>query len=306
MLMATKTTKTKKTAKAETTKGKTTKTTKATNAKATKATKTAKAKATKTTKETKPKTTKTTKAKATTKATKAKTTKTTTTKTTKTTKATKPKTSKAAKTTKTKTTPTTKAKATTTKPKATKTTKTTPKTKTAPKTTKTAKTAKATKTTPKTTTTPKAKTTKPKTTKPSLKKHPIHIITFIDSVKSPSKCAQKTLPDLLDHLLDWSKHMDHGRSYYAYRKERSEKLHQNIDEFWAEIIKTLRLYEIYAWPLSGHPETGKPYRLGVLKTKDTDVIGLCYSPVHDHDGNVLPLDAIEVMIQEKIAQLNTK
>ena len=100
--------------------------------------------------------------------------------------------------------------------------------------------------------------------------------------------------------------MDHGRSYYAYRKERSEKLHQNIDEFWAEIIKTLRLYEIYAWPLSGHPETGKPYRLGVLKTKDTDVIGLCYSPVHDHDGNVLPLDAIEVMIQEKIAQLNTK
>jgi len=100
--------------------------------------------------------------------------------------------------------------------------------------------------------------------------------------------------------------MDNGRSYYAYRKERSEKLHQNIDDFWAEIIKTLRLYEIYAWPLSGHPETGKPYRLGVLKTKDTDVIGLCYSPVHDHDGNVLPLDAIEAMIQEKITQLNTK
>lgn len=100
--------------------------------------------------------------------------------------------------------------------------------------------------------------------------------------------------------------MDNGRSYYAYRKERSRILHQNIDDFWAEIIKTLRLYEIYAWPLSGHPETGKPYRLGVLKTKDTDVIGLCYSPVHDHDGNVLPLDAIEVMIQEKIAQLNTK
>jgi hypothetical protein len=100
--------------------------------------------------------------------------------------------------------------------------------------------------------------------------------------------------------------MDKGRSYYAYRKERSRVLHQNIDDFWAEIIKTLRLYEIYAWPLSGHPETGKPYRLGVLKTKDTDVIGLCYSPVHDHDGNVLPLDTIEVMIQEKITQLNTK
>lgn len=279
--MATKTTKTKKTAKTETTKGKTTKTTKA---KATKATKTAKAKATKTAKETKPKTTKTTKAKATTKATKAKTTKTTTTKTTKTTKATKPKTSKATKTTKTKTTPTTKAKSTTTKPKATK----------------------ATKTTPKTTTTPKAKTTKPTTTKATLKKHPIHIITFIDGIKSPSKCTQKTLSDLLDHLLDWSKHMDNGRSYYAYRKERSEKMHQNIDEFWAEIIKTLRLYEIYAWPLSGHPETGKPYRLGVLKTKDTDVIGLCYSPVHDHDGNVLPLDAIEAMIHDKITQLNNK
>ena len=100
--------------------------------------------------------------------------------------------------------------------------------------------------------------------------------------------------------------MDNGRSYYAYRKERSEKMHQNIDEFWAEIIKTLRLYEIYAWPLSGHPETGKPYRLGVLKTKDTDVIGLCYSPVHDHDGNVLPLDAIEAMIHDKITQLNNK
>jgi hypothetical protein len=100
--------------------------------------------------------------------------------------------------------------------------------------------------------------------------------------------------------------MDNGRSYYAYRKERSRVLHQNIDDFWAEIIKTLRLYEIYAWPLSGHPETGKPYRLGVLKTKDTDVIGLCYSPVHDHDGNVLPLNAIEAMIQEKITQLNTK
>ena len=280
-MMATKTTKTKKTAKAETTKGKTTKTTKTAKTKATKATKTAKAKATKTAKETKPKTTKTTKAKATTKATKAKTTKTTTTKATKTTKTTKPKTSKA---TKTKTTPTTKAKATTTKPKATK----------------------ATKTTPKTTTTPKAKTTKPTTTKATLKKHPIHIITFIDGIKSSSKCAQKTLPDLLDHLLDWSKHMDNGRSYYAYRKERSEKLHQNIDDFWAEIIKTLRLYEIYAWPLSGHPETGKPYRLGVLKTKDTDVIGLCYSPVHDHDGNVLPLDVIETMIQDKITQLNTK
>lgn len=279
--MATKTTKTKKTAKAETTKGKTTKTTKTTKTKATKATKTAKTKATKTAKETKPKTTKTTKAKATTKATKAKTTKTTKTTTTK---ATKPKTSKATKTTKTKTTPTTKAKATTTKPKATKTTKTTPKT----------------------TTTPKAKTTKPTTTKATLKKHPIHIITFIDGIKSPSKCAQKTLPDLLDHLLDWSRQMDNGRSYYAYRKERSRVLHQNIDDFWAEIIKTLRLYEIYAWPLSGHPETGKPYRLGVLKTKDTDVVGLCYSSVHDHDGNVLPLDAIETMIQDKIAQLNTK
>ena len=275
-----------------------------TTTKTAKATK-AKPKATKTTKATTA--TKTTKAKATTKATKAKTTKTTKTTTTK---ATKPKTSKATKTTKTKTTPTTKAKATTTKPKATKTTKTTPKTKTAPKTTKTAKTANATKTTPKTTPkttiTPKAKTTKPTTTKATLKKHPIHIITFIDGIKSPSKCAQKTLPDLLDHLLDWSKQMDNGRSYYAYRKERSEKLHQNIDDFWAEIIKTLRLYEIYAWPLSGHPETGKPYRLGVLKTKDTDVIGLCYSPVHDHDGNVLPLDAIEAMIQEKITQLNTK
>ena len=285
--MATKTTKAKKTTKAETTKGKTTKTTKATKAKATKATKTAKAKATKTAKETKPKTTKTTKAKATTKATKAKTTKTTKTTTIKATKTTK---------------------ATTTKPKATKTTKTTPKTKTAPKTTTKAKTT-TTKTTPKTTpkttkatpTTPKAKTTKA-----TLKKHPIHIITFIDGIKSPSKCAQKTLPDLLDHLLDWSKHMDNGRSYYAYRKERSEKLHQNIDDFWAEIIKTLRLYEIYAWPLSGHPETGKPYRLGVLKTKDTDVIGLCYSSVHDHDGNVLPLDVIETMIQNKITQLNTK
>jgi len=100
--------------------------------------------------------------------------------------------------------------------------------------------------------------------------------------------------------------MDNGRSYYAYRKERSRVLHQNIDDFWAEIIKTLRLYEIYAWPLSGHPETGKPYRLGVLKTKDTDVVGLCYSSVHDHDGNVLPLDAIETMIQDKITQLNTK
>ena len=301
--MATKTTtKTKKTTKAETTKGKTTKTTKTAKTKATKATKTAKAKATKTAKETKPKTTKTTKAKATTKTTKAKTTKTTKTTTTKTTKTTKPKTSKATKTTKTKTT--TKAKATTTKPKATKTTKTAPKTTTKAKTTTTKTTPKTTpKTTKATPTTPKAKTTKPTT---SLKKHPIHIITFIDGIKSPSKCAQKNLPDLLDHLLDWSKQMDNGRSYYAYRKERSEKLHQNIDEFWAEIIKTLRLYEIYAWPLSGHPETGKPYRLGVLKTKDTDVVGLCHSPVHDHDGNVLPLDAIETMIQEKITQLNTK
>ena len=275
--MATKTT--TKTAKATKAKPKATKTTKTTNA--TTATKTTKAKTTKTTKTTKAKTTtKTTNTKATTKATKAKTTKTTKTTTTKATKATKPKTSKATKTTKTKTTP--KAKATTTKPKATKTTKTTPKT---------------TKTTPKTTkTTPKA----------TLKKHPIHIITFIDGIKSPSKCAQKNLPDLLDHLLDWSKHMDNGRSYYAYRKERSEKLHQNIDEFWAEIIKTLRLYEIYAWPLSGHPETGKPYRLGVLKTKDTNVIGLCYSSVHGHDGNVLPVDDIENMIQNKIASLNTK
>jgi len=100
--------------------------------------------------------------------------------------------------------------------------------------------------------------------------------------------------------------MDHGRSYYEYRKERSRILHQNIDDFWTEIVKTLRLYEVYAWPLSGHPKTGKPYRLGVLKTKDTDVIGLCYSPVHNHDGNVLPLDAIEAMIQDKITQLNTK
>lgn len=277
-----------------TTKAKATKT-----AKATKATKTTTktAKATKATKTIPKTTTKTTKAKTT----KAKATKATKT-TTKTTKAKATKTTKTAKETKPKTTKTTKAKATKTKTtktsKATKTT-TTKATKTTPKTT-----TKATKTTSKTTTkaTPKAT----KTTKPCLKKHPIHIITFIDGVKSPSKCAQKTLPDLLDHLLDWSKQMDHGRSYYAYRKERSRVLHQNIDEFWAEIIKTLRLYEIYAWPLSGHPETGKPYRLGVLKTKDTDVIGLCYSPVHDHDGNVLPLDAIEVMIQEKIAQLNTK
>lgn len=283
--MTTKTTtkaKTTKTAKT-TTKAKTTKTAKtATKAKATKTAKTAKAKATKATKtakETKPKTTKTTKAKAT------KTTKTAKTKATKTAKETKT-TKTATKATKAKTTKATKTKET--KPKTTKTTKTT--------TTKATKTT--TKTTPKTTT-PKAKTTKPT-------KHPIHIITFIDGIKSPSKCTQKTLPDLLDHLIEWSKHMDNGRSYYAYRKERSRVLHQNIDDFWAEIIKTLRLYEIYAWPLSGHPETGKPYRLGVLKTKDTDVIGLCYSPVHDHDGNVLPLDAIEAMIQEKIAQLNTK
>lgn len=239
---------------------------------------TTKAKATKTAKTaTKAKATKTTKAKAT--------------KTTKTAKETKPKTTKTtkAKATKTKTTKTSKTTKTTT----TKATKTTPKT-----------TTKTTKTTSKTTTkaTPKAT----KTTKPCLKKHPVHIITFIDGIKSPSKCVQKTLPDLLDHLLDWSKHMDNGRSYYAYRKERSRILHQNIDDFWTEIIKTLRLYEIYAWPLSGHPETGKPYRLGVLKTKDTDVVGLCYSPVHDHDGNVLPLDSIESLIQDKIASLNTK
>ena len=282
---------------------KTTTKAKATKAKATKTTKTAK--------ETKPKTNKTTKAKATktTKTAKAKTTKAKATKTTKTTPKTTTKTAKA-KTTKAKTTKTTPktttktAKAKTTKAKATKTTKTTTKT-TKTKTTKTTpkNTTKTTKTTPKTT----PKTTTPKTTKTTKPaKHPIHIITFIDDVKSPSKCAQKTLPDLLDHLLDWSKQMDQGRSYYAYRKERSRILHQNIDEFWAEIVKTLRLYEIYAWPLSGHPETGKPYRLGVLKTKDTDVIGLCYSPVHDHDGNVLPLDAIEAMIQEKITQLNTK
>ena len=285
--MVTKTTKTAKATKAKPKATKTTKTTK-TTAKATKATKTT----TKTTKT--PKTTKTTKA-------------TKTAKTTKTTKANA--TNKATKTTKAKTTTkTTKTTAKTTKPKTAKTTpktnpKATTKPKTTPKATKATKT-KTTKTAPKTTT--KTTTPKTKTTKSTLKKHPIHIITFIDGIKSPSKCAQKTLPDLLDHLLDWSKHMDNGRSYYAYRKERSEKLHQNIDDFWAEIIKTLRLYEIYAWPLSGHPETGKPYRLGVLKTKDTDVIGLCYSPVHDHDGNVLPLDAIETMIQDKITQLNTK
>lgn len=229
-------------------------------------------------------------------------TKTTTTKaTTKATKSTKI-TEKSTKSTKT-TTIATKASTKSTKTKSTKSTKTkSTKIKVAKKPTKSTKSTKASTKSTKTAT----KSTKTTTKSTKSTKHPIHIVTFIDGVTSPSKCAQKTLPDLLDHLLDWSKQMDHGRSYYAYRKAQCDKKHQSIDDFWGEIIKTLRLYEYYAWPLSGHLETGKPYRLGVLKTKTIDIVGLCYTPVHDSEGNVLDKETLRKKLENKLTTLNSR